>query len=346
MKKVFSVLGMVFLSAALFYSCEKSKEIVASENNSPAEQKLALSTNTTIGASVVSDPSCAGPYTIVLESVTNNGNGTWTWTWSVLNPNPGNGSNGTIQDLSHWDITLGQCVLFTDVISGATSSNGTTWTPFTPTYEQDPSILNTCNIATGNVVKFNFGTSGAAKSYYQLTIDENVQVNPSAVAFYKSGGNTGCGQICFPGFGCKAEGPLEGCAFSQGYWFSKPGVVWPDLNGADAGVITIGGKFYTEAEGRAIWNTSNAGGISDAKKGFCQVAAILLSDDDVFPTATVWPNVTIVQNWLSTKPKLSATGAGGTLKVQPKTAANTNAAAGAAAGSIGNWINANHCDPL
>jgi len=116
------------------------------------------------------------------------------------------------------------------------------------------------------------------------------------------------------------------------------------VNGAAYGQVTVGGKDYTQAEGVAIWNTSNAGGISDAKKGFCQVAAILLSGDDVFATATVWPSVATVQTWLSTKAKLSATGTGGTLKVQPKTAATTNAAAGKAAGTIGNWINANHCD--
>ena len=28
------------------------------------------------------------------------------WTWSLTNTNPGNGSNGTLQDVSHWDIAL------------------------------------------------------------------------------------------------------------------------------------------------------------------------------------------------------------------------------------------------
>jgi len=297
-------------------------------------------------SSIISDPACSGPYSITLESVVNNGNATWTWTWSVLNPNPGNGSNGTIQNLSHWDITLGQCVTFTDVVSGGISADGITWTAFTPTFVPDPAMQNTCNLATGNVIKFDLGTIGAAKSYYRLTISKNVQVNTAAVAFFKGGVNTGCGQICFPGFGCQEPGPLEGCSMSQGYWFAKPGVVWPDVNGTDPGQVTIGGKFYTQAEGVAIWNTANAGGISDAKKGFLQVASILLSDDDVFATASVWPDVAIVQNWLATKPKLSANGAGGTLKVQPKSAANTNSNAGSAAGRIGDWININHCDAL
>ncbi len=342
MKKTFLAVSTVILFTILFIGCQKTEELMPL--NTGAKATSLLTTTNGFTAGMVSDPACSGPYTVTLESVVNNGNATWTWTWSVQNPNPGNGDNGTVQNLSHWDVTLGQCVVFADVVAGATSADGITWVPFTPTYEQDPSIFNACNLATGNVIKFDFGTTGSAKSYYRLTINKNVQVNPAAVAFYKSGTTTGCGQICFPGFGCQENGPLEGCAFSQGYWFAKPGVVWPDVNGADPGQVTIGGKYYTQAEGVAIWNTSNAGGISDAKKGFLQTAAILLSGNQVFPTATVWPDVTIVQNWLAGKPKLSANGAGGTLRVQPRSAANSNAAAGNAGGRIGNWINANHCE--
>ncbi|QNA44355.1 hypothetical protein [Lacibacter sediminis] len=336
---------ILFFSAvavSLFIGCEKNADLSIEQKENEAARVSAPSAtlNTTLPAT--GESTCAGPYNVVLESVTGNGDGTYTWTWSVQNPKPGNGTNGTIQNLSHWDITLGSCVTFEDVVSGATSTNGTDWTTFTPSFEVDNSF-NTpnCNITTVNVLKFNLGTTDAAKSYYRLTIDKNVDVDPAVTAYYKSGATTKCGTFCFPGFGCEVE---EGCSFSQGYWFAKPGVVWPDVNGAEAGVVTIGGQFYTEAEGRAIWNTSNAGGISDAKKGFLQVAAILLSDDNVLPAATVWADVTIVQNWLSTKPKLSADGANGTLKVQPKSANSTNAAAGSAAGRIGDWINLNHCD--
>lgn len=346
MKKFFQVLMLSIVAFIFWQSCEKSKDIQSLSNNSKETESSALTAtiSSNLTTPVSGDPSCTGPYKITLETVTNNGNGTWTWTWSVQNPNPGNGTGGTIQNLSHWDVTLGQCVKIEDVVSGATSADGITYTPFTVTYVQDPAMLNTCNLTTGNVIKFDFGTTGAAKSYYQLTINQNVQVSPTVTAFYKGGVTTGCGKICYPGFGCKEEGPLEGCAFSQGYWFAKPGVVWPDVNGTDPGNVTIGGKYYTQAEGVAIWNTSNAKGISDAKKGFCQVAAILLSGDNVFSTASVWPYVATVQNWLSTKAKLSADGLNGTLKVQPKSAANTNTAAGTAAGSIGDWINTNHCD--
>lgn len=319
----------------MLIGCEKSASDLSVEQSereaSPVPPSSATITTT---LPVESNPTCAGPYKVVLESVTNNGNGTYTWTWSVQNPNPGNGSNGTIQNLSHWDITLGSCVTFDNVVSGATSTNNVDWTPFTPSFQADPSLPVSGCAVTADVVKFDLGTSGSAKTYYRLTIDIDVLVDPAATAYYKSGATTGCGTFCFPGFACKPEGPLEGCGFSQGYWFAKPNLVWPDVNGADAGNVTIGGHFYTQAEGKAIWNTSNAGGIPDTKKAFLQVAAIKLSADNVLPTASVWADVQIIENWLSTLPKLTTSNL--------KNWKNKDAAA--AAGRIGNWIQLYHCE--
>ncbi|MBP6687191.1 MAG: hypothetical protein KA160_04965 [Lacibacter sp.] len=328
MKKIlfFSAIAVSFL-----FGCEKNSEL-SNELKNEAVPLAAPSATLTTTLPSPSDPACAGPFKIVLESISNNGNGTYTWAWSVQNPNPGNGSNGTVQDLSHWNITLGTCITFDNIVNGATSTNGTDWIAFNPTFAPDPSLPNTgCNI-TADVVKFNVGTSGSAKTYYRLTINEDVLVDPAATAYYKAGQS--CGSFCFPGFACKPEGPLEGCSFSQGYWFAKPNLVWPDVNGADAGNVTIGGHFYTQAEGKAIWNTSNAGGIADTKKAFLQVAAIKLSADNVLVTATVWADVLIVENWLSTLPKLT-----------PANLKNwKNKDVAAAAGRIGDWITLNHCE--
>jgi hypothetical protein len=143
---------------------------------------------------------CTTPYVVTLESVTLV-NGKYEWIWSVRNSNPGNGYNGTVQDLSHWNITIGNCATFSSIVSGATSTNGTSWTSFTPSFQPDPSIKNTC--PTGNVIKFNLGTTGSAKSYYKLVTTQNLPVDMQAVAYYKSGTKTGCGTVCFPGFGCQ-----------------------------------------------------------------------------------------------------------------------------------------------
>ncbi|NCU02489.1 MAG: hypothetical protein GXC73_00755 [Chitinophagaceae bacterium] len=321
---------ILFFSAvavSLFIGCEKNADLTVEQKEKEAAPVTPPSAVLTTNLPIEGTPTCAGPYKVVLESVANNGNGTYTWTWSVQNPKPGNGSNGTVQDLSHWNITLGPCITIDNIVGGATSTNGTDWTAFTPTFQADPSLPNTgCDI-TASVVKFNVGTSGSAKSYYRLTINEDVLVDPASTGYYKSGANTGCGTFCFPGFACKPEAPNEGCSFSQGYWFAKPNLVW-------AGPVTVGGHVYTQAEGKAIWNTSNAGGIPDTKKAFLQVAAIKLSGDNVLAGASVWADVKIVEDWLSTLPKLTTAN----LKSWK------NKAAADAGGRIGTWIDTHHCE--
>lgn len=119
------------------------------------------------------------------------------------------------------------------------------------------------------------------------------------------------------------------CSLSQGYWFAKPQAVWT------TGTVTIGGKTYFQAEGKAIWNASNKGGLLNAKAAFTQAAAIKLSK--VAPSASVWADVQIIESYLASIPKLTATNIPANSKTGP------NAAAGAAAGRIGAWIDANHC---
>ena len=142
-------------------------------------------------------------------------------------------------------------------------------------------------------------------------------------ATFKSGAATGCCTRTVPGIGCKV---VDICSLSQGYYFGNSGHVWP-------GNVTVGGFIYTEAEGRAIWNCSNQGGISDSKKGFTQIAALKLSG--AYPTgnAAIDADVVTVETWLATLGKL----------VGCSNIPTGNALAGAAAGRIGDWINANHC---
>jgi hypothetical protein len=128
-----------------------------------------------------------------------------------------------------------------------------------------------------------------------------------------------------------ACGSTPACSLSQGYWFAKPQAVWPNN-----GTVTLGGKVYTQAEGKAIWNSSNKGGILNAKKAFTQATAIKLSN--VAPSASVWADVAIIDAYFASIPKISAT----SIPANSKT--GLNAQAGAAAGRIGNWIDANHCN--
>ncbi len=298
--------------ALILVACTKSIVETPSEMGKKSAETTSIATATA--------ESTTAAYSVVLESKINNGNGTYTWTWSVQNPNPGTGLNGTVQDLSHWGITLGTCATMADVVSGAYSADGISWTSFVPVLQEDKS--QSCS--TTPFLKFDFGTSGTAKSYFRLTITKNLETDNSVTALYKSGRNTGCGLFTFPGFGCPPV-VVNSCSMSQGYYFAKPNLVWETT-------VKVGGKIYTQEEGKAIWKASNRGGIPDSKAGFTQVVAIKLSSATVHPSASVWADVAIVEAYLSTLNKLS-----------PTYLPTGNTAAKAAAGRIGDWIDANHC---
>ena len=137
-------------------------------------------------------------YAITLESKTQV-NGNWEWVWSVQNLNPGNGSGGTVQDLSHWGMQLGSCIDFSSIIGGATSEDGVKWTSFIPAYRSD--VSQGCMGAP--VVKFDYGTTGSVKSYYKLIVNRDFQQGLVA-GYYKSGSVTSCCTFLFTGFTCGA----------------------------------------------------------------------------------------------------------------------------------------------
>lgn len=301
------------------FSCKKST--IEEINPQSLSSSLKLSTNSTTSSVTLPSTSSSSPYLVTLESITNNGDGTYTWIWSVQNPNPGNGLNGTVQDLSHWNITLGQCAKPEDIIAESMSEDGINWMiNSSAIYQPDPSQ----NCYTDSVIKFNMGTSGAQKSFYQLTVNKNFSVDSLVTGVYKSGQNTACGTFVFSGFGCPVIEETS-CSLSQGYYFAKPDLVW-------SSTVTIGGYTYTQAEGKAIWNTSNKGGIRDSKAGFTQVTAIKLSTASISTSASVWADVAIVETYLAGLGKLS-----------PTNLPTGDTAAKEAAGRIGDWIDNNHC---
>ena len=334
MKRINFFVSIVMLFTFVI-GCQKTQEVSEIDQ---LRRKLLMDgiSNTDIPQ----DPPCSKPYDIrlVWKKLITEGEhaGRWEWIWSIQNPNPGNGENGTIQDLSHWGITLPECVTLANIkLAKAFTLTGEPllWAPFTPTYQPDKSFADcpsgSVDVTGGKpILKFNYGTTGSTITYYALVIDKDLPVDEAGVAFYKSGcniGGTGTGVTCFPGVGCPPPCE-EGCSFSQGYYFAKPNYVWP-------GNVTIGGYVYTQAEGKAIWESSNRGGISDAKKAFLQVAAIKLSGSSVGKCATVWNEVKTAENWLKTLPKLT-----------PDNIKNyRNKSVGEAAGRIGRWIDANHC---
>lgn len=162
------------------------------------DTKMAVVNETQQPAAGASDDNA---YIVTLESRTLV-NGNWEWVWSVYNPNPGGGNNGTAQDMSHWGMQLASCVDWSSVVGAAYSSNGLSWTDFTPVNQTDPS--QPC--LTSPVLKFNFGTTGSAKSYYRLTVNQDYSEGPAG-AYYKSGVKTGC--LTFNFIGITDCGPVE-----------------------------------------------------------------------------------------------------------------------------------------
>ncbi len=283
------------------------------------------------GAKPVAEYNCAN-YMVYLEH--NYVDGVTIFQWQVYNVNPGNGSRGTTQDLSNISFQANGCDqpglgledLWSDVLEMAYNT-GDGWV-IIPTVEikPNPSIRDCTD---ENVFKYDVGTYKSAPTWYRLVLDGKWEAAPVTV-WFKSGNNTGCCSQTVLGVGCRVYDD-EFCSYSQGYYFAKPGPTWPD------GEVTIGGWVYTEEEGRAIWNTSNAGGIADAKKAFTQTAAIKLSGVED-PLAL--EKVAIIEAWLSNLQKLTPTH----LPNQTGAEIALYGNAAQAAGWIGDWINQNHCD--
>jgi hypothetical protein len=142
----------------------------------------------------------AVPYNVSLLQKKDNGDDTYTWIWKITNPNPGNGENGTVQDLSHWGFSLGNCANIEDLVSASTSTDGVNWSSFKADYKIDRSQ----DCYNEPLLKFDFGTSGAVSSYFRVIVSKNFKVE-KRTAIYKSGKNTGCGTFEICSIGCPEE---------------------------------------------------------------------------------------------------------------------------------------------
>jgi hypothetical protein len=163
---------------------------------------IALSSFFTVNktASVnVNEKPVTSSYAIDLVSVNQSGSN-FVWTWTVANPNPGNGNNGTLQDVSHWDMPLSTAAEAA-LLSAEYSVDGVNWTSTAMTIERDPSI----KFCTGvDVLKFDFGTSGSTPTYYRVTLNSDFSTNQFAQSWIKTGGGQeGCNAYFFAGIGSK-----------------------------------------------------------------------------------------------------------------------------------------------
>lgn len=310
--KFFLALGVI-CAALGFYACQKSVD------NSGATIDEVQSAKPPIPATV----NCSN---FSFDATISYANGKTTVIWSVTNTNPGNGSNGTSQNMSHWDWTLPTCIEFSKLLNAYYTSTWspdfTNWTSFTPTNVVDPS--QSCN--TANVVKFNFGTSGSSTSYYAIVLDgTNYSLSNDANAITIKAGNACCTKN-IEGVVCGEQIPV--CALSQGYFFSKPGVIW-----CGDGSVEFGSYSVTQAQGTALWPAES----NVMKKAFFQASTLQLNQcmgnllspdlqDEYDYLADVLAHSSLAEISAGTIP-----------------AGYNSADIAAASGTIGTWIGEHHC---
>lgn len=123
--------------------------------------------------------------------------GAYEWTWILTNPNPGNGLNGTLQNVSHFDVAL-NAAAEAALVSAEYSFDGITWVSVPIEVERDPAIRQ---CTSTDVLKFNAGTVGDQPTYYRASFSEEFTQNPYATSWIKSGVKTGCNMYFFTGVG-------------------------------------------------------------------------------------------------------------------------------------------------
>jgi hypothetical protein len=104
------------------------------------------------------------------------------------------------------------------------------------------------------------------------------------------------------------------CSYSVGYWFAKPGIVWPYD-------VVIGGETYTQAQGQTFWPPATV-----TSHAFTQYAAIYLSGTSLEYFPTLEANMQIIDDYFAND--------------YPDPAGED---VNEAAGYIGQWISDNHC---
>jgi hypothetical protein len=126
-------------------------------------------------------------YDASLIEVSQQGANEYAWTWTVTNPSPGSGSDGTLQNLSHWSMAVGDVMQLSNIVSVSYSTDGIAWNHLPVSLAIDKSQ----DCYTGTVLKFDYGTVGAEPTYYKLVVNTAFSQTVT-LANFKSGKTTGC----------------------------------------------------------------------------------------------------------------------------------------------------------
>jgi hypothetical protein len=177
MKHVFKMALVVAVLAASYATLTAFVGTKKAKSNSAAVYEIVLVTKNTIGSNTE-------------------------WTWSVTNPNPGSGTNGTLRDVSHWDVSL-PASAEDALVSASYSFDGVNWFSSPIVVERDFSI-KLCTLV--DVLKFDAGTTGSAPTYYRAVFDTDFALNPFATSWIKNGGGQeGCNLYYYTGTGMRLD---------------------------------------------------------------------------------------------------------------------------------------------
>lgn len=140
----------------------------------------------------------ADAYSIqLLSTASNESRGAFEWTWVLTNPNPGSGADGTLQDVSHFSVSL-NAAAEAALVSAEYSFDGITWVSVPIQVDRDPAIRQ---CTSTDVLKFDAGTVGGQPTYYRASFSEEFSANPYATSWIKTGTRGGCNMYFFTGVG-------------------------------------------------------------------------------------------------------------------------------------------------
>ncbi len=326
MKKLFNYSFLMVLLAFVAFACSKEGDDV----NPTASLSGSLANNVLVGG-------------YEIGKLTSEGNGVWSFT--ITGQVAGMQGAG----LSHLNIKLTDCdgnlvPLSASYIKSAIIKVGTY--PYTTdngiTLGYSDGSCTAPGVVDDNLLKLDLSDAlgellkGSAGTVYFTFADQYKDIKLQGASILVKTGKQEDGK-CFTSDietnddYCTEE-PPRNCALSQGYYFASPHAWCVEK-------VKVGGKYYTEEEGRAIFRSVNAkGGIADAKAAFLQLGALYLNEacnDEFEMPAELAAAVQTIETYLKAQVKLT-----------PQNVANmpSNKAVKAAAGKIGDWIDANHCE--
>ena len=95
-------------------------------------------------------------------------------------------------------------------------------------------------------------------------------------------------------------------------YFDSTQIAWPTTGTISfdlSGILTVNvaGFDYTEAEGRAIYNTMNWSASPESRTAFIHIATLKLSGTNYALDADLQAAVSTIETWLTTKGKISPT---------------------------------------